>query len=471
MEDRGKGENAAGSPGAQALAALLDPQSSILDPRPPPHRIVIVGGGAGGLELATRLGNTLGKRKLAHVQLVDRLDTHVWKPLLHEVAAGSLDINAHQLDYLAQARWHHFAFRPGALLGLDRARREITVSAVHDDEGLEILPQRALPYDTLVIAIGCLTNTFNTPGVADHAICLDSAPEAERFHRKLVAACVRADGRIAAGPGAGRSRINVAIIGAGATGVELAAELRNTTELLASYGLDHLDPARDVSLTVIEAGPRILAPLAERVSKATHELLEKMSVTVFVNERVTEVTADAVITQSGKRIASDLTVWSAGVRAADVLATLDGLEVNRANQLVVRQTLQATLDDNVFAFGDCAACPWPEKKSQVPPRNAAAHQQASLLAKSLRRRLQGKRLAEFHYRDFGSLVSLGEASAVGNLMGALIGGSLFIEGLIAWWTYISLYKLHQIALHGLFNVTMDTIANLIRRTTPRVKLH
>src|SRR5881392_2486181 len=114
-----------------------------------PHRVVIVGGGAGGLELATRAGDRLGRRGRATVTLVDKNETHLWKPLLHEVAAGSMDIHAHQLDYLAQARWHRFTFVLGALAGLDRAARDVLVAPVKDDEGEEILPARRVPYDTL----------------------------------------------------------------------------------------------------------------------------------------------------------------------------------------------------------------------------------------------------------------------------------------------------------------------------------
>src|SRR3954469_3525448 len=116
------------------------------------HHIVIVGGGAGGLELATRLGDRLGRRRRAAVTLVDRSPTHLWKPLLHEVAAGSLDIHAHQLDYLAQARWHHFTFAQGALEGLDRWKHEVAVAPVLDEAGAEVIPRRTLRYDTLVLA-------------------------------------------------------------------------------------------------------------------------------------------------------------------------------------------------------------------------------------------------------------------------------------------------------------------------------
>ncbi|HZE12001.1 MAG TPA: FAD-dependent oxidoreductase, partial [Burkholderiales bacterium] len=160
-----------------------------------PHQIVIVGGGAGGLELATRAGDTFARKGRAAVTLVDRNETHLWKPLLHEVAAGSMDIHAHQLDYLAQARWHHFSFCCGALEGLDRRRREITVAPIVDERGDEVIPRRTLRYDTLVIAIGSVSNTFGVPGVVEHAFALESPGEADRFHRRLINACIQANYR------------------------------------------------------------------------------------------------------------------------------------------------------------------------------------------------------------------------------------------------------------------------------------
>ena len=157
------------------------------------------------------------------------------------------------------------------------------------------------------------------------------------------------------------------------------------------------------------------------------------------------------------------------------LADLDGLEVNRNNQLVVQPTLQTTRDPDIFAFGDCAACPRIEPEHAgllVPPRAQAAHQQATMLVKSMRSRLEGKPLPEFRFQDYGSLVSLGELSAVGNLMGRLIGGNMVIQGLIARVMYASLYKLHQISIYGYLRVALDTIGRFLRRRLePRVKLH
>jgi NADH dehydrogenase len=433
-----------------------------------PHRIVVVGGGAGGLELATRLGDSLGRGGRASVTLIDRSATHMWKPLLHEVAAGSIDTHAHQLEYLAQAHWHHFSFRLGAVVGLDRERRIVHVDAVNDEDGEPMLPKREIGYDALIFAVGGVTHDFGTPGVREHAFVLDSAPDAERFHRKLLAACVRADAASAAG---NEASVGVTVVGAGATGVELAAELRVTTRVLASYGLAHFEPRRQVRLTLVEGAPRILPPLPERVADATAGLLRKLHVDVLTGEKVTEVTDAAVFTASGHRIPSDLVVWTAGVKAPDWLRGFGGLATNRANQIVVGPTLASVTDPNVFAIGDCAQAPWTGERS-LPPLAQVAHQQASHLARMMRHRLQGKPLRPFRYRNYGSLVSLGGVSAVGNLMGGLIGGSVFVEGLVARFMYVQNYTLHLAALHGWLRVLLAQLGRFLReRTEPRVKLH
>ncbi len=429
------------------------------------HRIVVIGGGAGGLELATRLGDTLGRRGQAKITLVDRSRTHLWKPLLHEIAAGSMDIHAHQLDYLAQARWHNFVFSQGTLAGLDRQARTIKIGAVRDDSGTEILPARSIAYDTLVIAIGSQSNDFGTPGVADHAFTIDNPWDAHLFHRRLVNACFKADSA-----NDGRS-INIVIVGAGATGVELAAELHNTTRVLAAYGLDRFDPEQQIHISIVEAAPRILAGLPEHLSEATLEILKQLKVEVFCNERVVNVQAGTLTCASGRTLQGDFVVWAAGVRASEVLADLDGLEANRINQLVVLPTLQTSRDADVFALGDCAACPWVDGRN-VPPRAQSAHQQASHLFKTLKRRLRGQPPQPFHYRDFGSLVSLGAFQSVGTLMGFVSRGSVRVEGFVAKMFYISLCKLHLWALHGFWRMALDTLARMIKRQTePRVKLH
>ena len=434
-----------------------------------PHRIVIVGGGAGGLELATRLGDTLGRKGLAHVTLIEKSRSHFWKPHLHEIAAGSIDLHVHATDYLAQSFWHGFRYRVGEMVGLDRERRLVHVAPVVDDDGAPVTAPYTRAYDTLVIAVGSRTNDFGTPGVAQHAIALETPAHAKRFHRKLVDACLRA--HMQEGPLTPR-QLQVAIIGAGATGVELSAELHKATRTLVSYNLENIDPERDIRINLIEAGPRILPALPERIAMSATELLVGLGVKVHTDARVTAVTEVGVQLASGELLPAELVVWAAGVKAPEFLKDLSGLETNRLNQLVVRPTLQTTLDDAVFALGDCAAAPWLGHQGNVPPRAQAAHQQASHLVRQLRRRIEGRPLAEWRYRDFGSLVSLGEYSTVGSLMGALVGGNLWVEGLFARAMYNSLYKMHQVALHGYWKTAVGSASRLLTRgTEPRVKLH
>jgi NADH dehydrogenase len=434
------------------------------------HQIVIVGGGAGGLELATRLGDRLGKSGKAQVTLIDKARTHIWKPKLHEIAAGSMDISAHELDFLAQSHWHHFRYRVGEMTGLDRERREVQVAAFVDEDGVQVTPRRVVRYDTLVLAVGSQSNDFGTPGVRANAMRLETPADAAQFHRRLVNACIRAHAQ--AGP-LQPAQLQVAVIGAGATGVELCAELHRTTRQLVAYGLDRIDPEKDIRLNLIEAADRILPALPQRMSSAANKLLSALGVCLHTSAKVAEVLPQAVRLEDGSRIAAELVVWAAGVKAPDFLKEIAGLESNRINQLVVRPTLQTSRDDDIFALGDCAACAWPEQGGFVPPRAQAAHQQASHIAAQILRRFANKPLQPYRYRDFGSLVSLGEYSAVGNMLsGGSIGGSLMIEGLMARTMYASLYKMHELALHGLPKVTLDTLARLItRRTEPHVKLH
>jgi len=434
------------------------------------HRIVIVGGGAGGLELATRLGDKLGKGNKAHVTLIEKTRTHFWKPHLHEIAAGSMDIGVYETNYLAQSHWHYFRYRVGEMIALNRERRSVTVAPFVDEDGDQVTPRREFTYDTLILAVGSLTNDFGTPGAKEHAISLETPAQAERFHRRLVNAYIRAHAQ--AGP-LRPEQLQVAIIGAGATGVELAAELHNTTRTLVSYGLDRIDPEKDMRLILIEAADRILPALPPRLSDSATKLLEKLNVSVRTSARVAEVLPGGVRIATGEIIPAELVVWAAGVKAPDFLKDLGGLETNRINQLVVLPTLQTTRDENIFAIGDCAACPWLGKKDkQVPPRAQSAHQQASHMVKQIRNRLHQQPLAPWRYRDFGSLVSLGEYSVVGNLMGGLAGRNLWIEGWFARMMYLSLYKMHELALHGFWKVTLDTAARVItRRTEPHVKLH
>lgn len=428
------------------------------------HKILIVGGGAAGLELATKLGQKLGKPGLAEVTLLDATSTHIWKPLLHEVASGSM-AESEEIEYLAQAHRNHFRFLLGRMEGLNRKHKEVIVSPIVNKQGVELVPQRAFKYDTLVMAVGSISNTFGIKGVAEHCMFIDTVKQAYRFQKQLVESyCLKS---YANQNRPGEKPLSIVIVGAGATGVELAAELHHATKLLATYGLEG---SINVDITIIEAATQLLPALPPRLSQATQNQLVKLGIHLKLGRRVTEVTETAVHTADGEVFEADLKVWAAGIKAPDWMKNLDGLETNHLNQLIVDQTLK-TSDDDIFAIGDCAACAWVGHTGNVPPRAQAAHQQASTLAKTIINRLKGKPAVAFVYHDYGSLVSLGKFSTVGSLMGSLMG-TVSVGGFIAYMVYLSLYKMHQVAIHGYFRTVMLTMSNLFRRSThAKIKMH
>ena len=354
--------------------------------------------------------------------------------------------------------------------GLNRHKKEVTIAPFFDEDGNEVIARRLFQYDTLVMAVGSTTNDFGIKGAREYSIALDTQDQAERFHRKLHNALVRAQTQTAP---LQVGQLEVVIVGAGATGVELAAELHNTTRELAAYGLNKIDADRDVKISIIEASDRVLPALPNKLSASVELELKKLHVDILTGERVTEVTEKGVHTHSGKFIPSALVVWAAGIKAPDFLQSLDGIEVNKINQIVVKQNLQSLTDASIFAFGDCAACPLIGKTGNVPPRAQAAHQQASMLFKTMKRRVAGKTdYPDYVYRDYGSLVNLGRYSTVGSLMGAVSGGSMYIEGLFARMMYRSLYQMHLMSLHGIVSTFLQFLARSIaRRNEAKVKLH
>jgi NADH dehydrogenase len=428
------------------------------------HRVLIVGGGAGGLRLASLLGAKLGRHHKASITLLERSRIHVWKPLLHEVASGSLDSETDSLELIAHARYRHYRYRIGAMVGLDRAKRQVHVAPSVDQDGQTIIPPRVLGYDTLVIAVGSMSNDFGTPGVSAHAITLDTLDQATRFNRRMINACLRANAQYEPlKPG----QLHVAIVGAGATGVELAAELHKSMRDLVSYNLDRIGLDMQIKIELIEAAPRILPALPESLAAATADVLRGLGVNIRTGRRVMEVCASEVVLDGGEIVPAELIVWAAGIKAPDYLRDLDGLETDRINRLVVRPTLQTTKDDDIFAIGDCANCILPGMKDPLPPTAQVAHQQSGFMITVVSKRLRGEPLPNFKYRDYGSLVSLADYDTFG-----IVFKDVKMQGLIARWAYRALHKRHLQALHGNFKVALDSLVHAVtRRTEPRIKLH
>ncbi len=434
----------------------------------PKTQIVVVGGGAGGLELVRKLGSKYGKNRL-EVTLIERNSSHIWKPLLHEVAAGSLDANMDEVGYRGHGHRWHYRYFLGTMNGIDRESRMLCIAPLIED-GRELIGAHRIHYDYLVLATGSVTNDFGTPGAAEHCLFLDERSQADRFRHRLLNQCLRVSRALTRNKH-GDETVRITIVGAGATGVELAAELYNSAAALSHYGLEVFDSSR-LKVTLVEAGPRILPALPDKLAQAARTELEALGVRVLTNVRVTAVTDKAIVTHNGETIEADLKVWAAGVRGAPILNEIGGLETTKSCQLVVRPTLQVTRDDRIFALGDCCSCLLTPHSRPIPPRAQAAHQMANSVFENLTRSMSNRPLVNFVYRDYGSLVSLSRFSTVGSLMGSLVGGRMAVEGRLARFVYLSLYRMHLIAIHGwLRGLALIVVGHVNRIVRPKLKLH
>lgn len=428
------------------------------------QRIVIVGGGAGGLELAVKLARRTRRRDGLTITLVDASPTHFWKPLLHEVATGSMNAHRDETSYAVLGARHGFDFRLGRVLGVDASAHALRVDAIRGADGRELVPARTLRWSRLVLAVGSESRDFGIPGVAEHARYLDCRAQAERLHADFVEGLYRTYGN------ADEDRaLSIVIVGGGATGVELAADLHGVLARLRARGLPSLRADR-LRVSVVEAGERLVAALPEAVGKRTREELVKLSVEVRTGTRVTRVGADTIETADGARLPADITVWAAGIRAPGLLVE-SGLPTDATERVEVDDTLRVRGTLDVFAIGDCAACT-DATGARVPPSAQAAHQMANAVARNVLAGCEDRESRRFTYRDRGALVSLGGFRTIGSFANALTGRDRFVEGAAARLAYLTLYRMHQVAVHGPVSALLLALRDRVHRVAHAgLKLH
>ncbi|WP_298444894.1 NAD(P)/FAD-dependent oxidoreductase [uncultured Ferrimonas sp.] len=426
-------------------------------------KIVVIGGGAGGMELVKKLGNKLGKQGSAEITLVDVSSHHIWKPLLHELATGSLDEGINAIDYQVHGAHNGYRYQQGSLIGLDKAARKITLAPLLDAAGQQVLPARELSYDYLVLGIGAVTNDFGTPGVRQYSHSLDLISSAMSLRERIKTLFIQH------AHGQRSGRLNMAIVGAGATGVEMSAELHHMAKTLRDYGYNISDDL--LNITIVEASDSVMPTLPKAsLRQAVHNKLLELGVTVRTNTFVTEVREAGLATKDGTFIDADLILWAAGVKAPEVMQEL-GLDINRANQVLVHGNGRSHSDERIFAFGDCAAVPQPDG-SFAPPRAQTARQMALVVANNLISLHRGEStpLQEYVYQDLGSIVNLSRFSTVGNLFSCFRGG-LAVVGGPARFVYASLYRRHLWTMHGpVKGVFMLALNGMQRYLRPQLKL-
>lgn len=394
------------------------------------HSIVIVGGGAGGLELATALARGQGR----DVLLVDRHACHVWKPRLHEVAAGHGPGQVDEISYATLAEQWGFAFRQGELLDVLPDARMVRLAPVCDEDGHEIAPAESIGFQALVLAVGGVTPDLGVEGVAEHAFRLDDLVDAGRIFKTLSRGLLA---RVARGDSAA---FDVVIAGSGATGVELASHL------VEGHQCNTVAPRRDlpeVRVTMLEAMDGIMPGMADDVRANIRQRLEGQGVRIVTAAQVSRVTPGAVETEDGATHASDLTVWTTGTVGPEIASRIGALPTNDKRQWLVRRSLQSKASEAVFALGDCAVI----EESPAPPTAQAASEQAAHLSRTIPAWLGGAAPEPFEYRNRGTVLSLAEGGSVAKFKTGF-SDDLMINGRLARAAYRGLYRQHQFRILG-----------------------
>jgi NADH dehydrogenase len=413
------------------------------------HKIVIVGGGVAGLDLATQLGRRAPDA--FSVTLIDREPSHVWKPMLHTIAAGTQDAEMQGTSYMVHAATKGFVFHPGEVIAIDRSPRHVRLAPLilH---GEETLPARTVQYDSLILAAGSKANDFGTPGVKEHCLTIDSRADAIAFNDRLRARLLKALSE--------RRVLSVAIVGGGATGVELAAELIQIADVVEHFGAT--GARKQMHVTLIEAGNRILAPFPERISHEAQRSLEALGIVVRTSAKVSSAEPGGLVLGSGEQVAAELKVWAAGVQAPEFCEKIEGLKRTMNHQLSVGPT-RVTDDPHIFAIGDCASFTQAGDDRPLPTTAQVAFQQSVYLSKYLLPMIKQRPVPGFRYHDFGSLVALGRYDAYGSLgrVGIFKGG--FIRGKIAQLGHALLYRRHQGRIHGMFRGSLIWLLDVLSR--------
>lgn len=416
--------------------------------------VVIVGGGAGGSELAVRLASDGHD----NIRLIDRDETHVWKPRIHELAAGLRRGHVDELGYAGLAERWGFAFELGDLIGIDPAQCAITLAAVHDREGHTLVPERSVEYRALVLALGGVTPDLGVEGVLEHALMLDTPRDAEHLARRFSALL------LAHARGVENRALDIVIVGSGATGVELGAHLATDA---VSTSLAPRSALPEIRIRIVEAADTFMPGMDDDVRQAIGKRLTDAGVTIETGQQISKVTAHAVETDGGDQFPADLTVWATGRVGPPVAEDIEALSTHKKRQWRVHQTLQSLNSDHIFAFGDCACI----DDDPAPPTAQAASDQAAHLADQLPRYLAGETPAAFAFTDKGTLLSLGGAGSVGAVRGWL-SDDIQIRGRLARAAYRGLQRQHQLLLLGRVYGSIEIVSDMLGQAAgPRMKIY
>lgn len=426
-------------------------------------KIIIVGGGVSGLKVAMKLGHKLGKKKRGKITLIDYQIGHIWKPILHKIASGSLNYHYEITNYLSHAKNNHFSFKLGKMTNINRKEKYITINEKYTKNKKVKIKEEKIKFDILVIAIGSITNDFKIKGVLENCSFLDNQTQANNFHKKILNTLKY---------NLKNNKITkIAIIGGGLTGIEFSTEILNLIKKLEIYKFYKIKEEK-ILITLIESENRILPKLPIKISKIINKNLEKLGIKIKTNTKIKKIENKTIETESKEKIKFDIIIWTTGVKVSNFMKNIGGLITNQNNQLIIKKTLQTTLDNTIFAIGDCAF--YKNKHGEIiPPRAQNAHQMVKICYKNIILSLNNsKKLKKYKYKDYGYLISLSSFKTIGVINKFIIIKEIILKGKIIKLIYLSLYKIHLINIHGFIKTILIILSNIINKIIkPKIKLY
>jgi NADH:ubiquinone reductase (H+-translocating) len=407
------------------------------------QHIVIIGGGFGGLYAAKRL-----KDAPVEVTLIDRRNHHLFQPLLYQVATGELspaDIASPLRGLLKHQKNARVLL--GEVVDFDVANHEV------------ILSDGSVHYDTLIVAAGAGNNYFGNEKWAQWAPSLKTIEDATDIRRRMLIAFEAAER--ANDPETVRSWLTFVIIGGGPTGVELAGALAEVAHETLKHDFRNINPS-DARIILVQSGERILPMYQPELSSKAASALEELGVEVVTGRRVTDVGRKHVTLSSGDQkdeIAARTIVWAAGMKASplgEALAKGTGAALDRSGRVEVQPDLSVPGHPNIFVIGDLANCSH-QTGDPLPGVAQVAIQQGQYVGDLLKRKLKGKSVRPFHYRDRGSMATIGRGTAVAEIWRFRLGG------LLAWQLWLAVHLMYQIEVQNRVLVFIQWVWNSLTR--------
>lgn len=412
--------------------------------QPGRHRVVVLGGGFGGLNAAQQL-----RRAAVDVTLVDRRNFHLFQPLLYQVATGGLspgDISSPIRRVLRKQRNARVLL--GDVVGLDAARRFV-----------ELRDGERLTYDTLVVATGARHHYFGNEQWERWAPGLKGIEDATEMRRRILLAFERAERE--RDPAIRRALLSFVIVGAGPTGVELAGAICELARDTLRHDFRSIDP-RATRVLLVEGADRVLPVYPPGLSAKAEKSLERLGAEVRLNTLVKDVDEDGVILESGgqrERVPARCVLWAAGVRASSLARVLEkeaGASLDRAGRLLVEPDCSLPGHPEIFAIGDIANFSH-QSGAPLPGVAPVAMQQGRYVARAIARRLERREVEPFRYRDKGSMATIGRKAAVADF------GRIRFSGFPAWLLWSAVHILFLIEYENRVLVALRWVWNYVTR--------